>query len=218
AWFMRHSPLNAALAFKRSVKELMKDIITSLLPVLSLIAGWGLNEYSQKKRSNAEYQASIAKVLSILLEVRHKLNATEFGLQKLKELGFPSELIPQIRDIAEQFIPDTEGLSADYNQALGLLAQRDPVLAFRFRSQDSVNEYLKMVRNISKQNEFPIELAESMESSFKNILLPNLNDLIRELAKIHSRSTSKEVDEILAKKPQLPAEFVRLLSELGIKS
>lgn len=186
--------------------------------IVALIVGWALNEASQYLRSSKDHKSAIANALSILLEVRYQMLSIEYVFGMLKEQGAPDALIPRFRLLMNTIIPSTSTLDSDYAESMKVVARTAPVLAYQYRSRNSISSFIQNWRTMASEHGAPLEEIEKMESQLNSLIVPKLNKIIIELAKTHSYKSYKEVISIIEKPIELPKELSGFFDEIKRKA
>src|SRR4051812_229188 len=110
--------------------------IESILPVVTLLIGWFLNEFGNFYRERKERSKVLGIAISDLLEIRSRLIAYKVLTNFLREkLGVPSNVPLPIGRIIDELIPSIEDYPERYEENLSLIAKSNPVLAYRLRSK-----------------------------------------------------------------------------------
>jgi len=191
-------------------------ILTMAGTLIGIILGFGLNEASYLLRTRREDRRTISKTLAELLDVRHVLRFLPLTVETLKKI-LPGPIAAHdevmLRNVLQAFVPNSEGMQKRYEDAVSAVSAFLPLLAFDLRSKDMVGPLLGHLRST-----LPIEPGAApfwlkMEDEVVEFSLPKLEELIHELAKLHGRKTSKEVDTLLKKPFEPPMEFENFLKE-----
>lgn len=178
-----------------------------ILAMLAVFVGWGLNEFSHVYRSSKEHKQAIAHALSILLDVRYQVIYLENIIPVLKEQGLPSEAIPEFRTIIENIGLDKDGLTEEYEQALEIVAKNAPLVAFRYRSKASFPNFIKKMRGVALDGGMDPVVMELLISNLHSMMIPRMDELVIDLASLHSKKLKTEVEAIVNGKFQYPEEF-----------
>ena len=181
-----------------------------------LIVGFGLNELSSVIRTSREDRRTIGKALAELLEVRHHLKTLPLAIEALKAslpgpIGAHDEFM--LRKAIWFFLPNTEGLQKRYEDAVSAVAGEFPTLAFELRSKDAIGPLIGRLRGTLPIDPKDSPLWLKMEDEVVRLSIPKLDDLIRELANLHRRSTAKDVKAILKNPFEIPTELVKFLTD-----
>jgi len=182
----------------------MTEIIVT---VSALIIGWCLREVSQLFRTTKEYKQAIANALSLLLEVRFQILHLENLLHIFKKEGLPEEEVPAVRAQVQEITSWGNDLSEKYDYALETIAKHEPLVAYEYRSKASYPLLIKKLKDLATQQSIPMEIFDKMESQLNFLILPRMNELVTELAKMHSRKNYKEVKRIIEMGFELPDDF-----------
>src|SRR5215213_4183762 len=91
----------------------------ALLPLLGILAGWALNEFSGVIKLRREERAAVGRALSDLLTVRRYLHAVKRMTEEageIKKLSATEQVYLQL--IADYVLPGSEGLQERLNEAV----------------------------------------------------------------------------------------------------
>jgi hypothetical protein len=186
-----------------------------LVPVASLIAGWFLNEMSKKSQMSRERRALIGRALSNLLELHHQIRAVENTLQLLmSRFGLTAEDQATMRQLLQRIIPQSDKYVVGYEDAIGQLSESNPVTAFRLSSNAQIPRFLDSMRTIPALDGMADTDMALFEKQLKEILVPHLGQAIKELAKLHGRSTLRQVNKMLDAPAEIPEELNQFLQKL----
>lgn len=175
-----------------------------ILAMLAVFVGWGLNEFSHVYRSTKEHKQAIAHALSILLDVRFQAIYLENMIPILKEQGAPSEAIPIIRTFLENIGLGKDGLNEEYEGALEIVAKNAPLVAYEYRSRASFPQLIKKMRGMALESGMDPAGMELIESSLHSMIIPRMDELVIDLASLHSKKLKTEVEAIVNQKFELP--------------
>lgn len=199
-------------------------LVTGLLTITGLIVGWFLNELSSWFKLRREDRASIGNTLVVLAEIRFRLSISHVQLAKLKEKTYaPAEVAQQWRQMLDELLPQVDSLNNQYEKAVYHLAGRNPNLAYRLHSKNLAPTLLKRLRQLASGSDVSSAMYEEYEAFLVRKILPKLDEIILELAKIHGSAThgafekriidwkdevamGKEVDDMLT---ELNSLFIR---------
>ncbi len=182
----------------------MDQIFTIIGALLAVLLGWVLNGITHTNRASKEHKRAIAHALSILLEVRHQMVYLDQFMRSLKEKGLPEEVVPAIRALVDNIGLGKEGLDKEYENALEIVAQNAPLVAFEFRSRASAPQTLKKLRAMALEDGTNPHIIEAIDTNLTKLILPHMNELVQALAKLHSRKSAKEVRLILENEFEMP--------------
>jgi hypothetical protein len=185
--------------------------------IVAVFLGWFLNEVSHWLRLRGEQRKPLARAIADLLEIRHTIRGVSTILAEMKR-HFPiapdAELA--LRKLLEEFIPETESLQKRYNEAVNLVAEVDPILAFRLRSRDEFTPFLRKVRPWFESENVTKPHVLQMEDKLSQMFLKILEELILELAKAHGLKTLWRTRKQLSKPVDISkeiGEFLALIQE-----
>ncbi|GEM_PF-1770421 len=184
--------------------------------LIGLVIGFLLNELSSLIRSGREDRRIIGKALAELLEVRHHLKTLPFAIDSLKE-SLPGPITPydefMLRKAIWFLLPNTEGLQKRYEDAVSAVAGEFPMLAFGLRSKDAIGPLIGRLRGALPVEPKDAQLWLKIEDELVQLSIPKLDELILELAKLHSRATANEVKATLNKPFEKPKEFIKFFAD-----
>lgn len=127
--------------------------LTIILPLLTGLVGWLLNEVSHRRREVSADRRAISKALADLLEIRHQTVAMKSLFDTLTHrLNLPQSIWSFIFPFLESFWPNSDGLHKRYNDTVDSVASANPMLGFRLRSKDELTRYLKSLRQLASQH------------------------------------------------------------------
>jgi hypothetical protein len=182
-------------------------------PVLTLVAGWFLNELSYLVRLRREERKPFAKAIADLLEIRHRIRGASAAIAEVKKhFLVPADAELAVRRFLQDFILQTEPLRERYNEAVDLIASVDPILAFRLRSKDEFPSYLQKLRplldNDNQMKAFVTQIEDKLSSAF----VDHLEESMMELAKAHGVNTWWRLRKRFARREEMPTVFDEILS------
>lgn len=124
--------------------------IDKLLPVLTLVLGWSLSELSHYLRARREKTAALARAISDLLEIRHRMLVTKLVADELKRrFQVPDDAFARLRMFLGIVLPEPHGIHERYDQAVSEIASHDPVLGFQMRSQNAIPQFLSAIDSMA---------------------------------------------------------------------
>jgi hypothetical protein len=186
-----------------------------LIPVVSLIIGWLLNEFSQRLRMRSSDRRAIARALADLLEIRHQT----FGMKAiLDEFGKRYNLLNNFQLILSNFfvnfLPSTEELHKRYDNTVDAVASADPVLGYQLRSKDILDPWLRTLRTVASNDATVSNLWPQFESQLMQMIKSPLEEAIRKLSRQHGLRTCLRVNRILKRPFSLDKEIEEYLNEI----
>jgi hypothetical protein len=179
------------------------------LPLAGVAIGWGLNQFGQWFVFRRDERRAIGRALADLLEVRHRLLGIPKVVEALRtKLSMPADAQAPLKVAVGALFPPDEGLAKRYEESVNLVAGTNPILAFRMRSQDMVGPFIHRLRTLALQDgPQAVALFSTIEDHLFRHLSPNLERLIRELAKRHGWRTRLETNRRLELPFEAPEEF-----------
>ncbi|MCI0718873.1 MAG: hypothetical protein L0338_07835 [Acidobacteria bacterium] len=191
------------------------DIIDKLLPVLTLVVGLLLSELGHYLRARREKTAALARAISDLLEIRHRILVTKLVSDELKKrFQVPEDAFTQLRTFLSMVLPEPQGLHDRYDQAVSEIASHDPVLGFKMRSQNAIPQFLSALESVAAGDVSAKSILAQIEQQILDSWIPMLDERIRKAASLHGVLTRFEVNKLLRKSNSLPAEAESLFHQL----
>lgn len=184
-------------------------------PLLGFLAGAATISWTLYLRNRKERKASLGVALADLLELRHRVVATELIVEKLKEASVPDEVLPHFRNLIETMVFPSEDASDRYSKAITLLSTVDPLTAFELRSRNLIPKALNQWRASALQGGVNIGEWERLEREFLDFIKPKLDDGLLRLARLYSFSAGWEVKRLVKKKNELPKELKDLFERVA---
>ncbi len=189
-----------------------KDWLPLIGVIVGAVLGWFLNQLGQWMNGRRDEKKAIARAISNLLEIRHHLLAFPKATEVLSEhFGLPREHHTLFKVALSQLFPPDSDLSKRYSDAVNLVADQNPILGFRLRSQDRVIPLLDNLRKIALNDPNAIKAMPALEQELLGQLTPLLDKLLRELASAHGVITSFAVRRQLKREMELPADLLASL-------
>jgi hypothetical protein len=185
-----------------------------IVPVVGVLLGWLLNEFSFSFRVRREDKSAFASALTELLELRHRA----FAIRKIQELFRAQLPVPPEAQLAltgaiEALLPNFQDLAKRYNQAVDSVAAIDPMLAFRLRSQDFIPSLLRTLRGLATSDRNAAEVWPEIENEMNNLLNPLFDEFLVELARRHSLRSRFAVRRYLRKLDKSPEELEQFIKK-----
>jgi len=161
-----------------------------ILAVASVVIGWVLNELSAYFRSRRDDRAAIGRALYYLAEVRYSIYSLT-GVVDLLGKMFPiSEPdLMKLKGAFESLLPNGDDLHRRFEEALDIIANKQPHLAFRLRNKDTVGDFLKQARLMVESNSEDIVVYSRVERTIIEAMLESLDEAILDLAWLHGLRT-----------------------------
>lgn len=182
---------------------------TDWLPLLGVVIGWLLNQSGQWFSTRREEKRAVARALSALLEIRHRMLAIPQAAEYLiKNFPVPPEAHAPIKVVLAQFFPPDANLTKRYGEAIDLVAASNPILGFRLMSQDAVAPLLDHMRALSLADAPSTAIMAKLEPELLQVYTPHLENLIKELAWRHGFATRFRVGRALNRRFELPATLL----------
>jgi len=164
--------------------------LTTILPLLTGLVGWLLNELSHRRREVASDRRAISRALSDLLEIRHQTFFLKAYLDEImKQFKLPQQVWTILMPYIQGLIPSTDSLERRYNDAVDAIASANPLLGFRLRSKEELPKFLKTIRQLASQDPSAVDVFPIFEERLLDVVKSPLDEIILELAKIHGWRT-----------------------------
>ncbi len=209
----------------------MEEILKSLVSLVLVGFGWGLNEASSYFRTKRNDKRRINKVLFKLLEIRHNFvklsNFDEHYKQIMTEVikkyqnkndPLLHSIIRTSRNILKSklpFLDKLDSLVIRIEEDIEVVSEFDPINAYDLGSNynlkeklKSFNDYLDEAGEKLKVNEIHT-IKDIFEPKFLEDSVENIEKSIREFSKKSSRSTKKRIKIILNKSNALDQKEIK---------
>ena len=189
---------------------------STYIAIGTLVLGWLLSEGSQYLRNRSSRLKATNKALSELLEIRHRVFASQATLNLICE-KFNLGPIPrnQIRGIMPTPLKVDETLRQRFNDAVSEIANYDPFLAYRLRGKDILGSIETYFTSQEIDDERYHEISDYQLELLGKDLLPVLDEIILEVAKYLSIISWWRAKQLLSKKAEIPEEYVKILGSLN---
>lgn len=190
----------------------MRELIT----LLAVAVGWLLNELSSLIRLRREDRRSIGPVLRDLLEIRHRLFALDSAIAELKRhLPIPAEAESPLKQVLKMLVPPPPRLQERYDEAVSIVARANPLLASRLSRQGSLEPYLNKLGQLAASDPAASNFWSTVVEPFLlQLVKPNLDELILDVAKAHGFLTGWRVRRTLKKPMELTQHEQQQISNL----
>lgn len=185
----------------------MDRYVSIVIPILTLILGWFLNEAHARFQRRSEDKQNIGRALVELLDIRHRLNSLLAVPDLLTPLsGISAEQLQPIVAIAMQrFYPATVNVHEIYERGVAAVSRYDPLLAYRLRSKDAVHQVLGQFFAFQDPTIFrdPNRLRDwgALIRKLAQSVIPLLEEACVLLAKEHGWTTVRAVRKTLRSIP-----------------
>lgn len=179
-----------------------------LIPLLGVLLGAAITGVATVWKTHQARKKIIARALAELLEVRHHVNGfSVIVLELRKHVTLPADFIPVLRKIVDDLMPIDGESHRRYDDAVSVLAELDPVLAFQLRSKNRVPELLALVTTLAPKSGLSTSDVEQLDSSLQQLALPQLDKSVLQLAGAHSWRTKRSVLTLLTNSTEVPPEL-----------
>ena len=193
----------------------MLEIFDKLLPILTLIAGWLLNELSQSFGKRRECKENIGRAITDLLEIRHRIISIENLTKTLVDnYTLPSEAMPTVRQVFEQAIGQPDKISERYENAVNIIAGQHPTAAFKYSSGGQIPMLLNNLKAMFRDHGADPEQIYEVEGKLTEMLMPRINEIAIELGVMHSRKEAKKIKQIVMSTPEIPEELDKYIDDI----
>lgn len=187
--------------------------IKIILPILTLLLGWILNEFNSYFRGKREDKRNIGLMISFLLEIRQGLIATEFIFKKIKSIEqIPPELEIILKDIFKKLIPSPTNFFDKFEESINLISMFNPYLGYQLRNKNKFYDYLDSAKKILPSN------FNLVVNNIDNIVSPDfksqIENIIIQLSWIHGIKTWIRMKSLLNKKSNKNIEFEKYIDEI----
>lgn len=196
----------------------MEGAIAGIVGVLVGVAvTWGLNQMSALLRDRQERRKPIGRALADLLELRMQAFALRRFLQLcVAEYKLPHDALTEDSALAALTGPglllgDTEELTKRYNAAVDLVAEVDPVLAFRMRSKDRLPWFLAQMQAMLPRDVLTAHGLPNLPEEIGSELEDQFDEFVLELARLHSWRAARQVKRRLQLPVEIPPELREML-------
>jgi len=196
--------------------------INKLLPVVTLILGWGISEFGKFSAERKNNIKKFKKLLINLLELRWLLkreidlnNDITFYIGSLKqkiianfgEDAFGDAEVNMIKPMIIEILKNKmvqpnkiKEIETNIDYTINELAEIYPVFAYELSGRFKIKERLEGAENyFSEVSEFieemPKELTEWIQPKLSNELFEELDEYILEIAKKINRKTKRDIEE-----------------------
>jgi hypothetical protein len=111
-------------------------------------------------------------------------------------------------------IPQGDEYVGRYEEAIEQLSESDPLNAFDLRTKAQIPRFVTTLKSMAVlQGTTDVDMA-LMEKYLKGMLVPQLEIAIKELAKLHGKSTLRQVNGMLSKPIEMPSELNEFLQDV----
>lgn len=195
------------------------DLFQTLLPIATLLLGWGLGQLDDLIGDQRRKKRAIARALTDLLDLRHSLLQTPRAMEKIgDELGASAEQWERFSPlIFQRYVApmvDFGSLRRRYREAVTVLSEHRPVLAYRLRSKDILIDLNRLSSLAEEESSSTALTVARLIQSINSAVREHFEDVITSLAKKHGWRTHRQVREILQKPVELPDEMEPFVEEL----
>ena len=187
-----------------------------ILPIITLLIGWLLNEIAGYFKIRRESKQAISRAIADLLDVHDELSIYRRTLASVQShLRIPTtELFPLRQALVQQFL--SSNISSRYEEAVTIIASNDPLLGFKLRSKASVNRTLDNLGSLFPPNSKVDSAFFEMEAKLVDAAIASLKESIIDLSKRYKWITWYRVRKYLAQERSISSgskEVLRIMSD-----
>jgi hypothetical protein len=221
----------------------MSEILKTLLPVITLLAGFFLNEWTKHKGTTKEENKKRKRLVYLLLDLRHQFflranydHMVNAVLTCMIEQIKRSVPIPEIDRIPAQFLDIIKAslkqkipfrdTSPEINNVLPEISEIDPGLAYRLKDSFNYSEktmifngYIdEVIQQVEDQP--PPQLTERMSNLFLENMIKDIGEVIKEItSSLEKKDRTKILDILNAQMSNEidPEEVKRLVDSMLVK-
>ncbi len=192
--------------------------VSLILPVIALIIGWLLNEFSRYFGFRQERHGAIGQTLSQLLIVTtHMSNIKLLTDFMTTDLTVPLSTIPEFKRLYTELMPYSgEEVDQEMRDSVAVIASFDPLLASQLSMNMGASDAFTKLLYKVEGNEESDELFIDFISKLENKVLPLLEEATLSLAKKHGLLTYFRVKRLM-KEQQIPEDMKNRLIEFKEK-
>ena len=183
--------------------------------VVGALLGWFFSQLGQWFVVRREERKAVARVLSDLLEIRHRLLAIPKTVETMAEkLSLPpgDAVAMTMKVVLSRFLPPHEELAKRYQESVSLVAASNPILGFQLRSKDVASPLLEYLRELAVADG---PSSAVLFSKLEKGLLPHINSdlelLIMQMARTHGWRTWFRTRRVLKYPLDLPESLMESL-------
>jgi len=191
----------------------------TLTAVAAVVIGWFLNEATFWLRSRGQRLESIGRLLSELLEIRHRIVTFELLTNELRRrvvLTAPQTAL--FKSVLDKLFPPDPKLPERYEAAIEALAGLQPLLAFEFRSKEQLPRLLATLRatqvSVAETPNAGLNLFVEAETFLYGEGVKTIENAIRVLAIRHGIVTAVRISRLLARKPEFPSSATEYIDRV----
>lgn len=186
-----------------------------------ILLGFGLNELSTFIKVRREDRRIVGRALAELLEVRFQLLFHRGVVKEIIKLlpvkiSAYDELMIQTHLVPKLLPNPAEGLTQRYNDAVTAVSGVLPTLAYVLRSKDLAASVLERMQTIVPVPPEAAPYVINLQDKAIEVGVSKLDELIRELAKLHGRKSAKEVEPILRGQTEIPADVIKFVADQAL--
>jgi hypothetical protein len=183
--------------------------------LLGVLLGAAITGIGAIWKDRTAHKKVVARALTELLEIRHQIGSFNLVVEEVqKHVTLPAEFLPPLRKLLDDLTPVDRDANRRYEEAVSVLAEVDPLLAFQLRSRNKTQDLLGLPAVLAPQSGFSAADVDMLERSLQQMVLPHLDDSIAELARVHSWKTKRRVLKLLAQKRTVPPEVTAWITHV----
>jgi hypothetical protein len=193
----------------------LKDLLPMIGVVVGALLGWFFSQLGQWFVVRREERKAVARVLSDLLEIRHRLLAIPKTVEVLSErfsLPLGDEMAMKMKVVLSRIFPADEELAKRYQESVSLVAESNPILGFQLRSKDVASPLLEYLRELAiGDSPASAVLFSKLEKEFLSHINSDLELLIKQMARTHGWRTWFRIRQVLNYPLELPESLIASL-------
>ncbi|HYP00841.1 MAG TPA: hypothetical protein VER76_11675 [Pyrinomonadaceae bacterium] len=188
----------------------MSDFIKLLV---GAVVGFIIAQGSELLRLRREEKRAMGRALKTVMYVREYLLALKLAKDTIKaHANMPAQQIAQFQIFMQVYLlPTAEKLTGKYEEAIDVVSGVRPVLGLRLAKRTELVPMILRYTQLMGVSEQAAEIWLRLESHVSDP--SNLDDLILEVAELHSIETRDDVKSFLSKPVEIPPDIEKLLKE-----
>lgn len=182
------------------------DVLTYVIPVLAVVIGWFLNEWSRVSHDRREGRRARFLAIANMLELRHQTLVFQISHREIESrLDISAEEHLRQLHWIDSLMPSIDELSQRYNHAVELVIISNPTLGYQLRSQEIMPLFLRMLRKLISADidEATSELWYRLEKVYIDLIKPDFDSLLIELSASCGWRMRRRVMRLMAKQERV---------------
>lgn len=157
-----------------------------IVAIVAGAVGWLSSEASSWIRLRRDDRAAVGQLLVFLAEMRHQLTVMPQYIRTVSQKWpLSHQDIQIIRPFFDRIMSEPDDAGKRYDQAVQLLAGRQPSLAFAMQSKNRLPAFLREWRRLMQDDPIAVTHLDKMEDCLNKLILPQLDRTIKALARKH---------------------------------